>query len=155
MFALLICACATGAESLAKKPKKPSRKKISVNEEITDEGILVTFINNNSMKVHLKATFTYKDANGAALGTPEDIENRAFAKGAKMVYFFKGPRNDVNQFIAYSSHSLAFSVTRTTYKNFTSDIEITTHIEPLVCKCSDCGAFTFDTTSSNAWSATA
>ncbi len=125
---------------------KKAKKKIKVTYQQTSEGMLVVFKNNNTYAVCMTAEFKFKDASGNSL-LDEEVKNLCFGKKKTMAYFFRGPVDDEGHFVNYASYECNISVEKTTYKDYTSKIQVTPQIEPTLCNFMTINASTKELTS--------
>lgn len=133
MFGVFGSVNITTTQAATKFSAKTAKKKIKATYKQVEEGVIATYTNKNTYAVRFIGKVSFYDAAGSLLST-EKIENRAFGKSKKVVFFFRGPKNNVGQFTPYSSYKTSFSVKKCTNKDYTKKIKIDTSVDGIICK---------------------
>ena len=108
--------------------KKEIKKKIMVTYKKLPYGVLAVYTNKNKTNISLTGTMQFLDSDKQIL-TKEKQKNLCLKGKSKAAFFFAAPRDEFGHVINYTNYKGSFTVAKTDYKPYNSNINISSQLD--------------------------
>lgn len=110
--------------------KTKAKKNITVTYKKISDGIVAIYKNKNDYPVKLTGKMKFLDSDKSAIKTLKDV-NYCLAAKSSAVIFYPAPYDSNGNYINYTSYKGSFSVSKTSYKSYSSKIKVSKSINTI------------------------